>query len=193
MAINLLEAVQQHLGYPTLSKIDTTTNLVVPNEHTSNENSFSQAAIPAVLAGLNRHVQTLEGAEDILKQGPTNNWTKKIFKENSYAAIQAIATYSKQSAEETVSRMNSIATEAVRLVKENLPPDADEQSVKELLSTQISHILLYLPPTLQMGAYLNDNTLDDNTHKMEGPMSSLMNTIGEVFSSPVSSQETKRI
>jgi hypothetical protein len=34
-----------------------------------------------------------------------------------------------------------------------------------------------LPPALQMGDLLNDNTMDDRTNKMEGPISSMMHSI----------------
>jgi len=40
-----------------------------------------------------------------------------------------------------------------------------------------------------MGVLLHDNTLDDNTNKMEGPVSSLINTIGNAFSKPVTEEE----
>jgi hypothetical protein len=38
---------------------------------------------------------------------------------------------------------------------------------------------------------LHDNTLDDNTHKMEGPVSSLMQSIGTAFSTPFTAEEIK--
>lgn len=50
-------------------------------------------------------------------------------------------------------------------------------------------ILLYLLPILQMGVLLHDNTLDDKTNKMEGPISSLINSIGNAFSTPVTEEE----
>jgi hypothetical protein len=50
---------------------------------------------------------------------------------------------------------------------------------------------LYLPEALHMGDLLHDDTLDDNTNKMEGPVSSLMRNIGSVFSKPVTNDEIK--
>ena len=52
-------------------------------------------------------------------------------------------------------------------------------------------ILQMRPYALKMGELLHDNTLDDNTNKMEGPISSLMQSIGSVFSKPVTGDEIK--
>jgi hypothetical protein len=40
-----------------------------------------------------------------------------------------------------------------------------------------------------MGDILDDTSLDDNTNKMEGPLSSLMHSVGSVFSSPEVEEE----
>ena len=42
---------------------------------------------------------------------------------------------------------------------------------------QRHNILLYLPAAMQMGDLLNDDTLDDRTNKMEGPISNFVHTI----------------
>jgi hypothetical protein len=79
----------------------------------------------------------------------------------------------------------------VKVAKENLPADTTTKEVKNFFSTQKNNILLYLLAELNMGELLNDTTLDDKTHKMEGPVSSLMHTIGSAFSNPVSDEEIK--
>jgi hypothetical protein len=40
-----------------------------------------------------------------------------------------------------------------------------------------------------MGTFLQNNTLDDDTNKMEGPISSLMNSIGNAFSASTTQDE----
>ena len=47
---------------------------------------------------------------------------------------------------------------------------------------QRNNILPFLPAELQMGELLHDNTLDDRTNKMEGPVSSIIRAIGGGFS-----------
>ena len=191
MTINLLETVQQNLGYPALQKIDPNTQQVKIDEKTPEEHKFSQAAIPAVLTALYRYVQSDDGAEDFLRDDISPNWVNKIFDKTKKEAIQKISAYAKQSNQDPLAKMNAIANEAVKVVKENLPADATIKNVKFFFSAHINHILLYLPAELNMGELLNDTTLDDKTNKMEGPMSSLMQSIGAAFSSPVMDEEIK--
>jgi len=189
MSINLLEAVQKNLGYPPLQKIDTGTDQIKENDKTPDEFKFSQSAIPAVLTALYRFVQTDEGATDILQKDITTDWVKFIFDDKSKEAIETIVSYSGQSKESAISKMNAIASEAVKVVRENVSEEAGLKDVKLYFSSQKMDFLLYLLPILQMGVLLHDNTLDDNTNKMEGPVSSLINTIGNAFSKPVSQEE----
>ncbi len=189
MSINLLEAVQQNLGYPQLQKIDTTTDKVAENNKTPDEDKFSQAAIPAVLTALYRYVQSDDGAEAVLNGDGILNWTARIFDDNRKEVIETISSYAAQSKEEPVAKMNAIASEAVKITKENIAADAGIKGVKAFFGAQKNNILLYLPPALNMGELLHDNTLDDNTNKMQGPISSLMNTIGAAFSTSVTTEE----
>ncbi len=193
MSITLLETIQQNLGYPALQKIDPNTQQVVLDEKTPEEHKFSQAAIPAVLTGLYKYVQSDEGAADYLRYEISPNWVKKIFGRTRKKVVQIISAYAKQSTHETVAKMNAIATEAVKVANEALPVDASIKDVKFFFSNQINHFLLFLPAALNMGELLNDSTLDDKTNKMEGPMSSLMQTVGAAFSSPVIDEEIKNL
>ena len=191
MSVNLLKTIQENLGYPPLQKIDPNTQLVAGDEKKIEVDHFSQAAIPAVLTGLYRYVQTDAGATAFLKGDQASNWVSKIFDDNRKEAIQTISAYAQQSNEDPITKMNAIADEAVKVAKENMPADAGIKEVKLFFSDQKNNILLYLPAELNMGALLHDNTLDDNTNKMEGPISSLIQNIGAVFSSPVTGEEIK--
>lgn len=192
MSINLLETIQQNLGYPPLQKIDPNTQQVVEDDKTPDEHKFSQAAIPAVLTALYKYVQSDAGAEDFLRGDNSSNWVSKIFDDNKKGAIQKISAYAKQSNHDPVAKMNAIANEAEKIVKENLSADATIKDVKTFFSNQTNNILLYLPAELNMGELLHDSTLDDKTNKMEGPISSLMQNIGSAFSKPVIDEEVKK-
>ncbi len=189
MSINLLETVQKNLGYPPLHKIDPNTQDVFTDEKTPDK--FSQAAIPAVLTAMYNYVQSDEGAAAFLQNENNCNWISKIFDDKTKKAIETISSYSLQSNAEPVLKMKEIATEAVKTVKENIGEHAEIKEVKLFFSNQINTILLYLPAALHMGKLLKDNTLDDNTNKMEGPISSLMKIIGSAFSTPVTDKEIK--
>lgn len=187
MSINLIKAIQQNGSYPELKKID-------PNVQHAEENNvgqdidFSQAAIAAVLAGLYKYSQSDEGAAEILN-ADSNVWVDKIFEADKIAAVEKVATYCNVSHINADAEMNSIATEAVKLVRENVATNEKIKDVKSFLLSQRTDILLYLPPELNMGQVLHDNTIDDNTNKMEGPISSLIKNIGDAFSNPVTDEE----
>jgi hypothetical protein len=191
MSVNLIKAIQENLGFSQLKKIDPNAQQPAIESDEDVVNKFSQAAIPAVLTALYKYVQTDEGATEFLNIKNSDNWTAKIFDDNRKEAIQTISAYAQQSNEDPVAKMNAIANEAVKVAKENLPPNADIKEVKDFFSSQRSNILLYLPAELKMGELLHDNTLDDNTNKMEGPISSLMQSIGSAFTNPVTEKEIK--
>ena len=191
MSINLLETVQKNLGYPALQKIDPNTQAVVEDIKTPDEDKFSQAAIPAILTAFYKYVQADDGAAAVLRGDYSTDWVKEIFEDNKREVVQTIASYSKLSGVEPIERMNDIADETIRVTKENLPADADIKDVKTFFSDQKNNILLYLPAALHIGDLLHDDTLDDNTNKMEGPISSLMHSIGSAFSKPVTEEELK--
>jgi hypothetical protein len=191
MSVNLIKTIQENLGFPPLKKIDPNTQQPATENNSVAENKFSQAAIPAVVTALYRFVQTDESAGELLSIKNSDNWIAKIFDDNRKEAIEKISAYAQQSNEDPIAKMNAIANEAVKVTKENLPTNAGIKEVKDFFSAQRNDILVYLPAELKMGELLHDNTLDDNTNKMEGPISSLIKNIGSAFSNPVTSDEMK--
>ena len=190
MSINLLEKVQQNLHYPPVQKIDATTQQVNNDVSDAGEDRFSQVAIPSVLTGLYKFSATDEGAREILKGDFTTNWVDKIFDNSNRQVIEDIATNLNKPKDVAVEQMNAIADEAIKLVHENLPEGATEKDVMQFFSNQVNNFLPFLPASLHMGEALNDTTLDDNTNKMQGPISSLMHTIGNAFSTPETKDDT---
>ena len=192
MSLNLLEAVQQELGYPALQKIDPNTQVVKEDDTTHDEHRFSQASIPAVLTALYNYSRTDEGATHILEADPATLWGDKIFTDNKTAIVQHIAAYANYTTENVTEKLNTIASCAVGIMwKEELPEDANMHHVKRYMSSQLPHILPYLPAALQMGELLHNNMLDDRTNKMEGPFSSFMRSIGSGFSTEETASEKK--
>lgn len=184
MAINLLDKVQQNLGYPPLKKIDPNTQTTGKEPH-----AFSQAAIPAVLTALYKYVQSDKGAEEFLRGDSSTDWVGKIFHDQLKDAVTKIKNYTENDIQHTTSRMNGIAIEAIKVVKENLPAGAGIKEVKSFFLNQRNNILPYLSPELKLGDLLKDDTIDDNVNKMEGPISSLMKGIGSAFSNPATGEE----
>jgi hypothetical protein len=54
-------------------------------------------------------------------------------------------------------------------------------TIQKILVSQRHNILTYLPPEMQLGKALQDNSMDDRTNKMEGPVSDLMHFFEKVF------------
>jgi len=181
MAINLLENIQQKLGYEPLQKVDPNTQEVKTEDKAFSKYRFSQAAIPSIIIGLYKLSTTDEGATAILNEPQSTNWVDGIFGVFEDEAVKRIADYSNHTIENTHVDMDAIAEEAIVLIRQDVP-DNDIKKVKELLADQRTTVLPFLPASIQIGELLNDSTLDDRTNKMEGPMSNLMHKIGNIFS-----------
>jgi hypothetical protein len=192
MPLPFLQTVQQNLGYPALQKVDPNTKQVADDNSTPAEDKFSQAAIPAVLTALLTYGETDDGANEIL--GGTNDvqWISKLFDENKKEAVQIISSYAKQSNDDPIAKINEIAAEAANVIRTEVGEKGTIKDVKLYLSNQKVDILLYLLPTLKMGDLLNDNTLDDETNKMEGPISSLMNSFGKATTNTTTNEEIEK-
>ena len=183
MSINLLETIQQNLHYQPLQKVDPNTQEVVVDDTTPNEERFSQATIPGAIIALYKFSTTENGAATLLQNDTKSDWPTIIFGETKMDFYEKICSYSNHPMNSCVTKTNEIFGAAVTAIKEKVAPDNNIEAVKELLADQRSLVLPYLPPGLMLGEALNDNTLDDRTNKMEGPVSNLMHTIGNIFSS----------
>jgi hypothetical protein len=186
MSHDLIEKVQQRLGYPPLQKIDPNTDEA--KNHKS-INAFSQAMLSAVLTALYRYVQSDEGAGNFLQFVNITDWADEIFREHKHEAIGKIANYSGQTKAKIESETGVIVNETKKILTQILPAEATVKDIKIIFTNERDNILAYLPPALHIGDWLNDPELDDNTNKMEGPISSLMHSIGNVFSKPVTKEE----
>jgi hypothetical protein len=180
MSSHIVETIQKKLGYPELKKIDPNTQEVKHESSTGGRN-FGQAAIPAVLLALYKYGTTEHGADELLRGIKSTQWIEVLFGDKTTEAIQKVAAYSGVSTVETEKRMEDIATEAVREIREHTPNNASFKDAKSYILEQRTNILMYLPAELQMGYLLKDPTLDDRTNKMDGPMSGHMHFLEKLF------------
>jgi hypothetical protein len=192
MSVNLSEVIQKNLGYPPLHKADPNSQEVKDSSKQPEINVLSQAAIPAVLTGLYRYVQTDEGAADFLRGDNSTDWSDRIFNWDKNMAVRKIANYAGATTTTVEGVINDIANESVKVVKANLPANGGIKEVKLFFNDQRNVILSYLPAVLHVGDFLHDAELDDRTNKMEGPISTMMHNIGSAFSKPVTEEEMKK-
>lgn len=186
MSHNLLEKVQQSLGYPPLHKIDPNTDDAINHKPVD---AFSQALVSAVLTGLYRYVQSNKGAENFLGISNAADWVDEIFGEHRDKAIERIADFASQPVAKVESGILIMVNETKKIIQEILNDKLTVQDIKIFFANERNNIIVYLPPALHLGDWLNDTELDDNTNKMEGPMSNLIKRIGDVFSYPVTNED----
>lgn len=181
MSFNLIETIQANLGFPVLQKIDPNTQEVKKPDDVSPEDFIGQAAIPTVLLGLYKFSRTPEGNSAIINGSSNMHILDTIFGDLKEPVINKVSHYTNNTTEYTGQQMEKIAKEAIRVVQENLKGDTSDGAVTAFLSTQKTNIVTCLPGELQIGEVLNDGSIDDRTHKMEGPMSSAMHWIEHLF------------
>lgn len=181
MAVNIVETVQKNLGFPELKKIDPNTQEVEKHENISAEDYLAQAAIPVVLLGLYKYSQTEEGNAELLKGELHQKLLKTIFGNNTQAVIDRIANYTGNTSDYTAYKMEIIAWEALHIIRNNLSAQPAGADIKTFLADQRHNILIHLPASLKIGEVLHDSTIDDRTHKMEGPISSHMHWLEKFF------------
>lgn len=190
MAITLIQQIQQNLGIPPIQKIDPNTQAVKVDTALTEKHTVEQAALPAVLAGLYKYSTTDAGCETI-SGGSCDDWTGSMFKDNEQDIIAHVADYAGVTPEEAHQKMEHIAGEAVNIINQNVKSGIGKNELKDYLLSQRRDILTYLPAELHAGEMLNDNTIDDRTNKMEGPMSSFMQKLGNLFTSSEGPAENK--
>lgn len=182
MSANLIETIQKNLGYPPLQKVDPVEHEVKNADNHTDREKLPQAAVPAVLAVLYKFTRSEKGRNIILSGTKRGSWLDAILQQKENAAVDKVAQYAGVSRDEAEDAMEVIADEAVRVAKESLGNNATQENLQKTVGDQRHNILVYLPAALQMGSLLEDDTLDDRTNKMEGPMSNLMHSIENKFS-----------
>lgn len=177
MAQNLVDAIQRNLQYPPLHKIDPNTQEINNKEGQPVNGLLGQATIPAVLTALYSLSRTEDGSEKILQAPAGVDALPVLFNSKENHVIEQVAHYAEVLSDQAESHLENVADEALRLVQQQMGPQADPHKLKLFMNDQRHNILVYLPPALNMGDLLKDNTLDDRTNKMEGPVSSFMHKI----------------
>lgn len=188
MALNLLQTVQKNLGFAELKKIDPNTQEIKAN-NAFDENMLNQAALPAVMIALYKYTRSDSDAGCVLNGEMDEDWLHKMLGVLGDEAVTRVANYAHTSNENAQQRMELAARESVKVIREKNPLTVND--VKTMVAAQKPTILMYLPAALQMGNLLNDETIDDRTHKMEGPVSGFMNKFGEIFNQSEKSKQDK--
>ena len=175
MVTNLVDAIQKSLGYPPLEKVDPNSQEIKGAKKMSSAQKLPQAAIPAVLAAMIKYSDGPDGI-NLLTLHENRNWLETFYGGKEKDAVRKVANYSGVSEDEAQRNMEDISNEAARLVI-NSVKNADAEKLRSYMNSQRHTILSHLPAVLKMGDILNEETFDDRTNKMEGPVSSFLHKI----------------
>jgi len=177
MVTNLFDAVQKNLRYPPLAKVDPNTQDAKDASKMAPEEKLAQAAIPAVLVAM---IKLSDGPGGISLFSDHQNSLQTIYSGKEREAIQKVADYASVSIDEAQQHMDRIGTEAIRLVKESVVSPGPEK-LRAFMNSQRHSVLSHLPAAMMLGDVLNENTFDDRTNKMEGPVSGFMHKIENII------------
>lgn len=176
-----VQSIQEQMGFPPLQKVDANTG-DVKDQHQEGRQRLGQAAIPAALAIVAKYASTDSGLQR-LSAGPVeSNWLKEILGAGRHAMIRQVAEYAgadPATASRTMQEAIQLTVhQGAHLNSANEASPAQQTYYASLLTEALS----FLPATVPIGKVMDDDTLDDQTHKMEGPLSSLAHSIGNAFS-----------
>lgn len=177
MSLNLIEQIQKNLQYPPLYKIDPNTGEIKGKEDEPSLQLLAQSAIPAVLTGLYRLSRNNKGCEEIIQLKSNYDSLAVLFGENEDQVVEKVTQYSGVSTNQAQSHLENIADESIKLINDQFRNTDHPEKLKQYMNDQRHNILVYLPESLSLGDLLEDNSLDDHTNKMEGPVSNFMHKI----------------
>lgn len=189
ISMNIIETIQQRLGYSTIEKVDPNTNQVKNEDVIGNTERLKHAAIASILAGFYKNTKSEQDANTLWSEKKPTDWTDVLFGEKTNEMIQKVAKFGYKANELAKNEMNKVG-DVVMIVFLETTGEHNATTLKKFISNQRNNILPYLPLELELGNIFNDNTMDDRTNKMEGPVSGLMHAIEKAFSLP---QEPKVI
>lgn len=172
MSVNLLETVIKNLGYKALHKVDPNEQEVKLFDSLSADEKLYQAAVPATLTAFSLFAVTGKGYEKIMNS-VLKEQHPDIFGGKQQEMAEKIAQYSGATADKAKEVMSNVAQEAMRIVQNEKDKGVSMDKIKNNMDDHRQTILQYLPASLQLGELLDDGSMDDRTHKMEGPMSNL--------------------
>lgn len=189
MAINLLETVTKNLGIPALKKMDPNTQQAEISTNTEKESRLMQSLVPVALAGIYDSVRSEEGLAFLSGTESHFDWISLLFGKNAVEMKQRLAAYSDTTEDFVQSHFNIVAGETVKVLRENAKGDDRKKAIRELAGSQRDLILPYLPAELRAGILLDDETMDDRTNKMSGPVSTLMHKLETAFTGQESQED----
>lgn len=183
MTGTFMDQVQQALGIPPLQKIDPNTQDI---DHkaagTGAATPLQQAVVSAVLTAMYKLSRSSSGAEAIIRENSSTNWVSLLFGPQADVLVARIAAYAVASPRSVEDEINFAGEKIAGLARSGSAGPTKGDGISAYFKGQRNEILHHLPAALQLGSLLDDDTIDDRTNKMDGPVSGLMHSIEKIFS-----------
>lgn len=192
MAINILEQLTKNVGMQPLIKVDPNTQEVKVTSDSEKENKLMQAIVPTVVAGLYDCARSEAGLDFLTGSSSTPDWLALLFAKNAPEVKQRLANYSNNTEDAVQTHFNSVAAEGTKILRTHASENDRKVSIRNIAGAQRDWFLPYLPAELRIGKLLDDNTMDDRTNKMEGPVSTMMHKIETILTGQESKEEANK-
>jgi hypothetical protein len=180
--MKLIDNIREQLGFPPFEKIDPNTQELKEDHHDIRD--AEQAGTCAVLISIYELSRTEDGFYYLLNKDKNIPWSVTLFGEDAMAIVEKIAQYGNTSEADVKNIIEAAGDVSWQVAAHQLEGNLNFRSFSNFFSGIRTELLQYLPAVLQLGKKLRDNSLDDRTHKMEGPVSGLMHKIEELFAEP---------
>lgn len=192
--MNIIQRVQQVTGQAPVHKVNPNTQTPEAELHDNSAELLSQGAIPVALMGLYKYTRDADHAQKLVggNISTSTNWSDELFGRQAAEITRRVADYAHVGTNRAQAAINSAADSAITIARNEAGSHATGNSIATFFKTHRTEILQYLPPALQLGYIINDNTIDDRTNKMEGPVSGLMHSIENIFSDSDANNSTKQ-
>ena len=177
--MEIIQTIQKNLSYGSLTKIDPNTQQVPEEKQEMGINALAQAGIPAILLGIFARLE--QNPEWKLTESAEIRQLEQIFGSSTKAVIGKIQEYARIPDQHSVQELEHMADECMRVIRKNTSENRDGHTVQKFVASNKPGVIQYLPPELGLGILLNNNTLDDRTGKMNGPVSGLMHQMEKMF------------
>ena len=178
MSNDLLQTIQQNMGYAPLQKVDANEWQSVFAENKAQEELCNEAVIPAVLTGLFRYSQIDKGADDILHAQLSADWTTFIFDGHTKEIVENIADYSHCTTETITTKISAVAEEAVRVIRKRVTNTGSIKNLRIILADSLDDVLFRLPVHMQIGEFLHENAAYYDNQLPGGPAAGSTHIMG---------------
>ncbi len=150
---------------------------------------LAQGAMAAGLVILYKYSRSIEGSEYLVNTAPAELNIGHMLNNKQQDMVDHLAKYAGSSSIQANTMLSAVIREAMFFVHQEIRNNRTANSLQTYFGNQRQAILGHLPMELGLGEVMKDDTLDDRTNNMEGPVSSLAHAIEGVFSSSGSKKD----